>query len=396
KFGTQAGLPNKDAAPAINEIVYVPSDALKKNKLDSSSDIYNFAVLLYVLLTGSHPFIGTRDEDVLKSVNEFKIKTFPAFVSKEMKVLITSAMNPDSSKRPTIQQITQSDTMRMQLRIIGDRQKAVQAQTALIEEKRRAEFYAYQAEQEKLRIQAELARYQQWQNVLSVPTADDSVSVPVYEELSFPVQDYIGDIPIEISVPDRLKDNLHIYGTGKDVTIKVQKKLEELNFFAEDITIPIKTAFSSGIVRAQVKSKHGGALGMGIMRAMHPVGLSCDPRKNENKNHMVYFRKDDGIVYYNGKSYKGNDDYFDDYIMLEIDFDRGTLHFFINGKQQPVFVFGIVEPVRFFVTCGKKGDEFTFTYLKRLAESNVKPINKNKGIRWNSEYAESDKKCSIQ
>ncbi|KAA6377143.1 MAG: putative Serine/threonine-protein kinase Nek3, partial [Streblomastix strix] len=338
KFGTQAGLPNKDAAPVINEIVYVPSDALKKNKLDSSSDIYSFGVLLYVLLTGSHPFIGTRDEDVLKSVNEFKIKTFPAFVSKEMKDLITSAMNPDSSKRPTIQQITQIDTMRMQLRIIEDRQKAGQVQTAPVEEKRSDESYSYQAEQEKDKIQAELARYQQLQNVQSVPTADHSVSAPVYDELSFPDQNYIG----------------------------------------EDITIPIKTAFSSGIVKAQVKSKNGGAAGMGIMRAMHPVGPSCDPRNNENLNHMVYFRKEDKLVYYNGKSYRGNDSYYDDYISLEVDFDKGTLHFFKNGKQQPVFVFGIAEPIRFFATCTQKTDGFEFTLLKCLAESNVKPINKNK------------------
>jgi hypothetical protein len=58
----------------------------------------------------------------------------------------------------------------------------------------------------------------------------------------------------------------------------------------------------------------------------------------------------DGLVCFEGKETKGNKHFSDGQLLtMELNMDDGTLHFFVDGRQQPVLVCGIIEPVKYFV-----------------------------------------------
>jgi phosphoribosyl-AMP cyclohydrolase len=56
------------------------------------------------------------------------------------------------------------------------------------------------------------------------------------------------------------------------------------------------------------------------------------------------------LIYYKRKWIEGNAKFSDGQLVtMELNCDTGTLHFFIDNVQQPVFVHGIKEPVKFWV-----------------------------------------------
>lgn len=57
-----------------------------------------------------------------------------------------------------------------------------------------------------------------------------------------------------------------------------------------------------------------------------------------------------GNISFKGTDYPGNIKFRNGQLVtLELNADCGTLHFFVDGIQQPMFVSGINEPVKFFV-----------------------------------------------
>ncbi|KAA6336145.1 MAG: hypothetical protein EZS28_052899, partial [Streblomastix strix] len=58
------------------------------------------------------------------------------------------------------------------------------------------------------------------------------------------------------------------------------------------------------------------------------------------------------------------------------------LHFFVDGVQQPVFVKGINEPVKFFFSNYLKDASFTVTSVKQINAATAKTLPNSKAVQW--------------
>ncbi|KAA6386199.1 MAG: hypothetical protein EZS28_018273 [Streblomastix strix] len=113
-------------------------------------------------------------------------------------------------------------------------------------------------------------------------------------------------------------------------------------------TIEIFPVITDGIYLFEIiyQNLTGFSQGPGIMK--ESLNIINDMNPCDVKS-VVCFNACDGFIYYKGQVDQGNSEYSNNQkIGLELDKGKGTLHFFIDGVQQPVFVRGINEPVKFY------------------------------------------------
>ncbi|KAA6355005.1 MAG: hypothetical protein EZS28_049468, partial [Streblomastix strix] len=109
-----------------------------------------------------------------------------------------------------------------------------------------------------------------------------------------------------------------------------------------------------------------------------------------DRNHMVSYGMSgfgyewgDGAVYYKGNRTKRNIAYKDNQkIKAEFDSEKGTVIFSVNGVQQPVYVRGINEKVRFFIYMFYTQASCTIRSLKKLIAPTTKHVANEKVVQW--------------
>ncbi|KAA6317011.1 MAG: hypothetical protein EZS28_053558, partial [Streblomastix strix] len=90
-----------------------------------------------------------------------------------------------------------------------------------------------------------------------------------------------------------------------------------------------------------------------------------------------------GKIYYKGYEKYCNSKFSDgQLITMELNLDAGTLHFIVNGIQQPMYVQGINEPVKFWFELYKKDSSFAIVSIKKLKIPTIKPIANSKAAQW--------------
>ncbi|KAA6357004.1 MAG: hypothetical protein EZS28_047469 [Streblomastix strix] len=121
--------------------------------------------------------------------------------------------------------------------------------------------------------------------------------------------------------------------------------------------------------------------GPGIVKASYTIPKDC--AAHYNNNNMICFNACNGNICYKGINTVGNSQYSSGQkIGLELDKGKGTLHFFIDGVQQPVFVRGINEPVRFYGHIFNEGASFTIVTFKKLPAATTHTLPNEKAIDW--------------
>ncbi|KAA6382638.1 MAG: hypothetical protein EZS28_021835 [Streblomastix strix] len=126
--------------------------------------------------------------------------------------------------------------------------------------------------------------------------------------------------------------------------------------------------------------------GTGIVKASYSIPKQCNPHYkfslNDNMN-IICFDAYAGQIWYKGQETSGNSKYKDGQkIGLQLDMEKGTLHFFIDDIQQPVFVRGINEPVRFFGHIYDGGASFTIVSFRKLYDAAIYTLPNEKVIDW--------------
>ncbi|KAA6370078.1 MAG: hypothetical protein EZS28_034394, partial [Streblomastix strix] len=154
------------------------------------------------------------------------------------------------------------------------------------------------------------------------------------------------------------------------------------------VVIPLNKEMINGIHSVSVKfekcNKDGIAYGhVGIAKASHNIPCPCEAWEEPHNTNMLFYNGGDGTIHFRGNTTYGNTQFSDgQLITMELNMDIGTLHFIVDGVQQPVFVRGIKEKVRLYWELYYKDSLFTVVSVNQLNIPTVMKLNNEKAFDW--------------
>ncbi|KAA6384564.1 MAG: hypothetical protein EZS28_019907 [Streblomastix strix] len=168
----------------------------------------------------------------------------------------------------------------------------------------------------------------------------------------------------------------------------VQKKITYLSGFYN--TVSLTQVLENGIwsMEAQIQNAQFRCGAVGIVRDSHYFSIGACPSDSDSRDHCVVYAGmgwgPNGSVFYRGNNV-GNQIYNSNQIVRsEYDSDKGILIWFVDEVQQPVFVTGINEKVRFIIYMNHVGQFCIIRSLKKLISPTSKHIANEKAVQWQS------------
>ncbi|KAA6370774.1 MAG: hypothetical protein EZS28_033700 [Streblomastix strix] len=153
------------------------------------------------------------------------------------------------------------------------------------------------------------------------------------------------------------------------------------------VVVPLNKVMRDGIHRITVKFQkcynQGSAFGaVGIVEASHRITCPCNTEKDNHNHHMLDYAGN-GCVCFKGIGNKGNSNFkIGEPVTLELNMDKKTLHFFVNDMQQPFFVRGINDAVKFYGQIAQNNSSFTITLLEELNTPIAKHVTNEIALNW--------------
>ncbi|KAA6355850.1 MAG: hypothetical protein EZS28_048623, partial [Streblomastix strix] len=93
---------------------YQPPEVHDQNKPSDKSDIWILGIMiLEMFLEGSHPFEGRTIDDTVSNIKAGENLQFPDCIQGEFKEMLTSMINTDPTKRPSVEQLLNSELMQI-------------------------------------------------------------------------------------------------------------------------------------------------------------------------------------------------------------------------------------------------------------------------------------------
>ncbi|KAA6376274.1 MAG: hypothetical protein EZS28_028199 [Streblomastix strix] len=171
-----------------------------------------------------------------------------------------------------------------------------------------------------------------------------------------------------------------------------QGRSDRNKFFHSDkddlCTIAIEPIISEGIVRIEVVFENSGVYrNIGFADASCSFAAGRVPWVDGNRQKTVRYQgnKDFNHITYS----EGNQEYVDrQRIAVEVDMTtvprRAT--FFVDDVEQPNFVIGIPEAIRFWAYTTNPSSSFTVTKFERLIQSTAKGVEGSKALEWGKKW----------
>ncbi|KAA6382236.1 MAG: hypothetical protein EZS28_022239, partial [Streblomastix strix] len=163
----------------------------------------------------------------------------------------------------------------------------------------------------------------------------------------------------------------------------VQKKITNLkqNYNSVSLTQEMSEGIWSMEATFQNKQNYGA---IGIVRATRNlVTNNCPCCEDGCKDIVIYGCGCTEYFSCKGNRYPGNTQYGDNQLVrAELDFGKETLTFFLDNVQQPVYIYGIREKVRFMVYMYNNGTSCTIKSLRKLSQPTVGQVANMKAIQW--------------
>ncbi|KAA6367971.1 MAG: hypothetical protein EZS28_036502 [Streblomastix strix] len=150
-------------------------------------------------------------------------------------------------------------------------------------------------------------------------------------------------------------------------------------------TISLTQVLEDGIwaMEAEFQGNNTNCTGIGIVSDLIDIPSGTYPNGGPNSEHMAVLWGSGGQIYSKGNSIIGNQKFnVAQIIKVEFDSEEGTLIFFIDDIQQPVYISGIVEKVRFIVFMYHINSSWIIRSLKKLAAPTAKHIANEVAIQW--------------
>ncbi|KAA6402665.1 MAG: hypothetical protein EZS28_001811 [Streblomastix strix] len=164
---------------------------------------------------------------------------------------------------------------------------------------------------------------------------------------------------------------------------KLTKKLRDYG------TVSLTQVLENGVWQMETEFSNGseGVAGIGIVRDSYNIPIKTCPIDNCHNQHIAVNDGHNwdrgGCILYKRKLNKGNTSFIDDQIVkAEFDSEKGTLTFFLDGVQQPVYVSGIKEKVRFVIWMCYDNSTCTIRYLRKLEAPSTVHIPNEIAVEW--------------
>ncbi|KAA6362192.1 MAG: hypothetical protein EZS28_042281 [Streblomastix strix] len=235
-------------------------------------------------------------------------------------------------------------------------------------EKQRADQAEQRKEEEIKLLKAEI---DQMKNIEKLKPKQET-----QKKQSSPTQDY------PISIINNDPQNI-VLSDVDGVMKKISKKNIKLT------TVSLTQILENGIWQMEAEFNNSqNCAAIGIVRDTYNIPTDTHPCHDPHRNHMVSYGMSgfgigDGAVKYKGNGTSGNIAYKDNQIIkAEFDSEKGTLIFSVDGVQQPVYVRGINEKVRFFVYMFGSQAYCTIRSLKKLIAPTTKHVANEIAVQW--------------
>ncbi|KAA6394123.1 MAG: hypothetical protein EZS28_010350 [Streblomastix strix] len=187
------------------------------------------------------------------------------------------------------------------------------------------------------------------------------------------------NFPITVINPDpRDFDFADIDGIRKKIT----KKKNQIHD-----SVTISQVLENGVWSLETQfNEQGQCQAVGIVENSYNIPACADLAQAPYNMHVAFFTGhawSSGKIYCKGTQTPGNAIYIkNQFVKAEYNSDKGTLIFFINGVQQPVYISGIKEKVRFFIFMFHAGATCVIHSMKKLADPTSGHVANEKAVQW--------------
>ncbi|KAA6399584.1 MAG: hypothetical protein EZS28_004893 [Streblomastix strix] len=112
-FGLAQKMASKSYLRAAGTKYYAPYEAYTQNRMMTESDVWSIGVIIIEVITGEHPFEGQTQEETINNIKTGQFKPLPNYIQYEMKMILEKMINLDYTKRPTVKELLESETMQL-------------------------------------------------------------------------------------------------------------------------------------------------------------------------------------------------------------------------------------------------------------------------------------------
>ncbi|KAA6377383.1 MAG: hypothetical protein EZS28_027091 [Streblomastix strix] len=186
------------------------------------------------------------------------------------------------------------------------------------------------------------------------------------------------DFPIAIINPDPSDFEF------KDIDGKMKKIIKKKT---TNSTFSLEQVIENGIWNVEVEFNGSQSQGeaFGIVKDSCKIPTGVDTRDSPQNKQMATFMGcgyDQGVIC-KGNRIAGNKQFQDNQIIkAEYDSNQGTLICFVDGVQQPVYISGIKEKIRFIIHMYQDNSSCTIRSLKKLAAPTTGHVENEKVVQW--------------
>ncbi|KAA6384417.1 MAG: putative NEK/NEK2 protein kinase, partial [Streblomastix strix] len=166
-FGLALMIQSRSEVNAAGTQNYQPPEAIDFNQMTEASDIWALGVIVVEMITGVHPFQGRTQDETVQNIKYGRFNALPDYVKGELKEILISMISSDPVKRPSAEELLDSDLMQL---------------LAKIEKKEEKE---HEVEKEKIKSEEELKKLNELIKQIRLP---DEFLKKLREDLMKPLE----------------------------------------------------------------------------------------------------------------------------------------------------------------------------------------------------------------
>ncbi|KAA6388697.1 MAG: hypothetical protein EZS28_015776 [Streblomastix strix] len=311
-----------------------------------------------------------------KGEKEIKKKSENIFIFLNAKGINSTSSSDSKEKDDEIKQLKEGmerekaekeknkeELRRKEEELLRERRRADEAEQRI----RRLEQEKEQEKQEKEKKEAELKK---------LKDENENLKSNQKQQIEKPIQKLPQDFPIAIhNINSTYQDFSDINGVMKKLTQKQN----------EYICSSLTQVMVNGIwdLEAQFNTPNDGWGALGIVQDQFNIPVGCYPINNSCTAFFCGKAWSGSVYVKTGNRADGNTGFTNNQIIkIEFDSGKGTLHLFVDGAQQPNYISGIKEKVRFVIWMYYSGSTWTLRSLKKLSTPTVGHLPNENALQW--------------